>query len=99
MPVTTPVIGLAAVFEEHARFVWRTLRRLGVSAADADDICQEVFLVVHRRLAGFDNRSGMRAWLYGICARRASEYRRSAYVRRERVVETVPDEGAPAEQD
>ena len=79
--------------------MWRTLRRLGVAEADADDVCQEVFLVVHRRLAEFDNRSGLRAWLYGICVRRASEYRRSAYVRRERVVETVPDDGAPARQE
>ncbi|HKQ71472.1 MAG TPA: sigma factor, partial [Polyangiaceae bacterium] len=42
---------LAGLFAEHADFVWRSLRRLGVPHADADDAVQEVFLVVHRRLS------------------------------------------------
>lgn len=60
---------LAQVFNEHAPFVWRTLRRLGLSPADADDATQEVFLVVHRKLRDFENRSSLRTWIYGICVR------------------------------
>jgi RNA polymerase sigma-70 factor (ECF subfamily) len=97
-PMSVPPADFPAIFAEHAPFVWRTLRRLGVAEADADDVCQEVFLIVHRKLSAYDGRSTMRAWLYGICARRASDHRRSAYVRRERAVESVPDEGAPADQ-
>jgi RNA polymerase sigma-70 factor (ECF subfamily) len=89
---------LRAIFADHGAFVWRTLRRLGVVEAEVQDIGQEVFLVVHRKLAEFDDRAGMRAWLYGICARKASDHRRSAYVRRERPVATLPEEGAPADQ-
>lgn len=87
------------VFHEHAPYVWRALRRLEVGDADADDACQEVFLVVHRKLATFYGGSSMRTWLYGICLRVASEHRRRPHHRREDIVETVPDEAVPAPQE
>jgi RNA polymerase sigma-70 factor (ECF subfamily) len=70
------------VYDEHFRFVWRSLRRLGVSESDVDDAVQEVFVVVHRQLEAFEGRSKMTTWLYAICFRVASDRRRSAYVRR-----------------
>jgi RNA polymerase sigma-70 factor (ECF subfamily) len=72
------------VFDEHARFVWRTVRHLGVAESDIADVCQDVFVAVHRKLAGFEGRSGLRTWLYAICLRVCSEHRRRAYNRRER---------------
>jgi RNA polymerase sigma-70 factor (ECF subfamily) len=66
------------VFERTAPFVWRALRRLGVREADVPDVCQEVFVVVHRRLSDFDGSSALRTWIYGICLRTASQYRRRA---------------------
>jgi RNA polymerase sigma-70 factor (ECF subfamily) len=86
------------VFQEHAPYVWRAVRRLGVAEADADDVCQDVFVVVHRKLGTFHGRS-LRTWLYGICLRVASEHRRRPYQRREQVVEAVPDEGVDASQE
>lgn len=83
-----------ALFRDHARYVWRCLRHLGVPDADADDVCQEVFLTAHRRLSTFEGRSAIRTWLYGIALRVASDYRRSAYVRRERVTAEPTDEHA-----
>ena len=65
------------VFAQHNRFVWRVLRRLGVQSRDVADVCQEVFLVVHRRLKDFDPaRAALSTWLYGICVRVASAHRR-----------------------
>jgi len=83
------------IFDEHASFVWRTLRHLGVHDADIEDVCQEVFVTVHRKLAGFEWRSTLRTWLYGICLRVASDYRRRAHVRRELPV-AEPAAGAQA---
>jgi RNA polymerase sigma-70 factor (ECF subfamily) len=71
-------------------FLWRATLALGVPAADAEDLCQEVMLVVHRRLRDFDGQS-LRAWLYGICLRVTSDYRRSARVRREKTTDTPPE--------
>jgi RNA polymerase sigma-70 factor, ECF subfamily len=84
-----------AVHAEHADFVWVTLQRLGVRPADTEDLLQEVFLVVHRRLDTFDASSRMTTWLFGICLRVAAAHRRRAYVRRERTDDTL-DETADA---
>ena len=71
------------VYETHAAFVWRTVRRLGIREADVSDVCQEIFLVVHRKLPGFSARSSLRTWVYGIALRCASTHRRLAHVARE----------------
>src|SRR5688572_18047664 len=81
------------VFRQHAPYLWRALLGLGIRSADVDDACQEVLLVVHRKLPEFDGRA-LRTWLYAICLRVASDYRRSARVRREVPVENVPDSAA-----
>jgi RNA polymerase sigma-70 factor, ECF subfamily len=93
-----PMMDIQAIVAAHGAFVWRTLRRLGVAESDAEDVAQEVLLVVHRRLADYDARSGMRAWLYGICVRKASEHRRKAWYRREQPVAVAPEESVLPEQ-
>jgi RNA polymerase sigma-70 factor (ECF subfamily) len=75
---------LREVFDAHAAYILRSLRHLGVAESDLEDVGQEVFVTVHRRLSSFEGRSKLRTWLYGICLRVASDYRRRAYVRRER---------------
>ena len=74
------------IFRAYAPFLWRTLLGLGVPERDVDDLCQEVMLVVHRRLDDFDGRA-YRSWLYAICVRVASSYRKSARFRREVIMD------------
>lgn len=74
--VRPQVPAVADVYREHAPFVWRVLRRLGVAPADIEDACQDVFVIVHRKLAGFEHRSSLRTWLYGIAVRCAADHRR-----------------------
>jgi RNA polymerase sigma-70 factor, ECF subfamily len=57
------------VYEAHFDFVWRTARRLGTPAAQIDDVVQEVFVVVQRRLAEFEGRSELKTWLFSITRR------------------------------
>jgi RNA polymerase sigma-70 factor, ECF subfamily len=70
-------------YDSHVRFVWRALLRLGVHESDLPDAVQDVFVVVHRKLAEFEGRSKVTTWLFAICARVASDRRRMAHVRRE----------------
>ncbi|HEX4353414.1 MAG TPA: RNA polymerase sigma factor [Polyangiales bacterium] len=72
-----------AIYEAHFDFVWRSLRRLGVREPDAMDQAQKVFLAVHAKLSEFEGRARMTTWLFAFCQRVASDYRRSAAVRRE----------------
>ena len=67
-----------AVYREHADFVWRNVRRLGVAPSGVDDAVQKVFLVVHRRLADLDDEPRVRAWLFQIVRRVARDERRAA---------------------
>lgn len=96
MPPSSP--SFDDVFRTHAPFVWRALRRLGVREADVDDVCQEVFVVVHRKLREFEGRSSLKTWIYGICVRTASAHRRLAR-HREVPSEEVPEEGRPSTPD
>jgi RNA polymerase sigma-70 factor (ECF subfamily) len=65
------------VYRDHFAFVWRSAKRLGVRDASLDDVVQEVFVIVHRRLAEFEGRSSMKTWLFGITLRVSRDHRRS----------------------
>lgn len=81
----------AEVFRAHAPFAWRCLRRLGVTHGDVDDVCQEVFLIVHKKLGQYDGRASLRSWIYGICIKKASDHRRLAHIQRERLHDVMPE--------
>ena len=74
---------LRAVFESEFSYVFASLRRLGLREADLEDLTHDVFLVVHDKLADFDPTRPLRAWLFGIAFRVASDHRRRAHHRRE----------------
>ena len=77
--------------DEHLHFVWRVLRRLGLSPADADDAAQHVFLVAAEKLDSIAPKAE-RAFLYATALRVAANSRRSQERRRE-----VPDLGLELE--
>jgi RNA polymerase sigma-70 factor (ECF subfamily) len=64
------------VYETNFEFVWRSARSLGVHPSALDDVTQDVFVVVHRRLAEFEGRASIRTWLARILVRVVSEHRR-----------------------
>lgn len=66
-----------AIYTEYATFIWRNARRLGVPSSSVEDVVQEVFIVVQRRLADFDGRASMRSWIFGILMRVVHHQRRS----------------------
>jgi RNA polymerase sigma-70 factor (ECF subfamily) len=90
---------LREIFDEYAPFLWRTLRHLGIAESDVEDVCQEVFITVHRKLDGFEGRSSLRTWLYGICLRVAWDHRRRAHVRREIAVAEPPQRVVEPDQE
>src|SRR5215471_5831893 len=68
----------AVVYEQYFGFVWRNVRRMGVPDSAIDDVVQEVFVAVHKRLGSFERRSSIKAWLAGIAFRCVSRHRRTA---------------------
>lgn len=67
---------LASLFEQHATFIARSLRRLGVPDRDVEDGLQEVFLVAQSKHDAIE-QGKERSVLFGIARRRASTLRRS----------------------
>lgn len=64
------------VYEAHFAALWRSARALGVPESACDDVLQDVFIVVHRKLGEFEGRSSLRTWLVRILVNVVSEQRR-----------------------
>ncbi len=98
-------LSFASVYEEQFDFVFRTVRRLGVAESAAEDVAQEVFVVVHRSLTTFEGRSSLRTWLFGIARNLAYRHRRTLGRRitlapgQERALESAYDETARSAHD
>lgn len=95
-PVTFPPTQQAlpdfeALVHRYANHVWRMLRYLGVREADIEDAAQEVFLVVHRRVAELESPAAIRPWITSICVGIASNARRSQRRRREDLTDEIPE--------
>ncbi|MET0790833.1 MAG: RNA polymerase sigma factor [Polyangiaceae bacterium] len=92
---------LRSLVAEQHRFVWRVLRGFGLSAADAEDAAQQVFMILARKLD--DIAPGReRAFVYGLALRVANNARRGLRRRREVPSDDQPDaptvEGASPER-
>jgi RNA polymerase sigma-70 factor, ECF subfamily len=81
--VAADTVDFEAFYRAHFGFAWRALVRLGVPERDLADACQDVFVVVHEKLAGLDPRSRLTTFLYAVCLRVASDRRRRAAARYE----------------
>lgn len=69
-----------AIYDAWFNEVLRWTRALGGPEADRDDIVQEVFLVVRRRLGSFDG-GNLAGWLYRITRRQVRDFRRRTWVK------------------
>jgi RNA polymerase sigma-70 factor (ECF subfamily) len=78
-------LDVAAVYAAQKDFVWLTLQRMGIRRPDLEDVFQDVFVIVHKRLHTYRPAAKLTAWLYGICLRSVARHRRRAFRRHERV--------------
>jgi RNA polymerase sigma-70 factor (ECF subfamily) len=69
------------IYDEWFDSVAKWITAMGGPSADRDDLVQEVFIVVHRRLAEFDG-GNLPGWLYCIARGKVRDYRRLRWVKR-----------------
>ncbi len=72
------------LYEQHAPVVFRVAFRLLGNRLDAEDVTQEVFVTLYRRLGTFDFRSSFQTWCYRITVntcydKMRKQHRRAAY--------------------
>jgi RNA polymerase sigma-70 factor, ECF subfamily len=71
---------LDRVYRDRFVDVARWARALGANDADIEDLTQEVFIIVGRKLDQFDGRN-LQGLLYRITQRKVRDYRRSPWAR------------------
>jgi RNA polymerase sigma-70 factor (ECF subfamily) len=59
-------VACARAFEAEFDYVYRSLRRMGARPAEAEDLAQDVFLVLWRRWGTYQPDRPLRPWLTGI---------------------------------
>lgn len=69
MSISAQRLEFRALYEEHYAFVWAVLRKMGVPDHDVEDLLQDTFVIVHRRLDAFEGRASFTTWLYAIVVR------------------------------
>lgn len=67
----------SAVYAATLPVVRRSARGLGVHRHAMDDVVQDVFLTVHRRLPQFAGRCSVENWVFGILVRVVGNHRRT----------------------
>ena len=72
------------LYEQNAPMVFRVAFRLLGNRLDAEDVTQEVFVTLYRRLGTFDFRSSFQTWCYRITVnacydKMRKQQRRAAY--------------------
>lgn len=78
--LASPALDFSAVYAAHFLEVCRWLRAMGGPEADLEDLAQDVFLVVRRRLGDFDG-GNLRGWMYRIARNVAGDHRRRSFFR------------------
>lgn len=76
-PNQAAVPSFPELYDRYVNFVWTSARRLGVRAIELDDVVQEIFVVIHGRLATLEQPESLRSWIYSITRRTVSTYHRS----------------------
>ena len=77
----SPAPPFQAIYKQYLDFVWSSAGHLGAGRDFIDDVVQDVFIVIHSKLATLQRPEALRSWIYGIVRRTVSDYRRSRRTR------------------
>ena len=89
---------LGAIYLRHKAMVCTALQRFAptASAAEIEELVQDVFLALPEAAARYEERARFKAWLFGIAVRKARNHGRRAWFRRAGGIEDEPRDPAPA---
>jgi len=65
------------IYESMVEYVWNVVCRMGVPRSDAEDVVQEVFFTVYRRLREFEGRAQLKTWVFTIAVHLVQHYFRT----------------------
>lgn len=90
---------IRTLVDMHFDFIWRSLRRLGLRDADADDAAQRVFWIASRKLDRIE-AGRERAYLFATACHVARDARRASGRRREDLTDGIElEDGAESAEE
>ena len=72
-PTETSCLG---TYERELDYLFQTLRRLGVSPGEIEDLAQEVFLILQQNWSGLDLSRPLRPYIFAVAFRLVCAHRR-----------------------
>jgi RNA polymerase sigma-70 factor, ECF subfamily len=66
-----------ALYREHSPRLFALARRMTGSPHESEDLLQEIFLQVHRKLDSYRGESALSTWLYRLAVRQCLDFLRS----------------------
>jgi RNA polymerase sigma-70 factor (ECF subfamily) len=70
-----------SIYAQYIDFVRFSARYFGVAPTAMDDVVQEVFMVIHRKLGTLRQPESLRSWIYSIVRRTVTDHRRTQRTR------------------
>jgi RNA polymerase sigma-70 factor (ECF subfamily) len=85
------------LYQQHATRLFNLAWRMCGSRADAEDLLQEIFLLVHRKLPDFRGEAAVGTWLYRLAMNRCLDHLKSRQTRTGFATSTLDEEHMPVE--
>ena len=64
------------LYKDHAVRVYNLACRLSGSMADGEDLVQEIFTLIYRKLAGFKGEAALSTWIYRLATNHCLDFLR-----------------------
>jgi RNA polymerase sigma factor (sigma-70 family) len=91
-------LGFQALYESHNKAVYHQCLLILRDHEDAEDVTQNVFLRLHRKIGQFQGRCAFTTWLYKMAHNEILTYKRKQKSRPPTGAGDCPDRAAPATQ-
>jgi RNA polymerase sigma-70 factor (ECF subfamily) len=78
-----------ALYRQHAARLYTLACRMAGSPEDGEDLLQEIFLQVYRKLGSFKGDSAVGTWLYRLALNHCLDYVRSRQAKMSKLTETL----------
>ena len=79
------------LYRQHSSRLYNVAYRMAGNAADADELLQEIFLQVYRRIDTFRGESSLGTWLYRLATNHCLDFVRSKQGRQQQATDSLED--------
>lgn len=84
-----PTLAIEVIMDIYGNEIKRLVFTYVKNKVDTDDVSQDVFVTVYRKLNTFQGKSSLRSWIYSIAINHAKDHLRSWHARNKRLKEKL----------